>query len=64
VPYTEGEDEEVSTPVETMLKTIQNYYMILLIFGITVTIIAIWILRWIFGRNKDFESEEEGVQKR
>ena len=47
VPY-EGEEEVERTPVETMLKTVQNYYMLYLILGLSVTLLAILFLRFLF----------------
>ncbi len=46
VPY-EGE-EEASTPVGTMLRAVQNYYMLYLIFGLSATLLAILFLRFLF----------------
>ncbi len=40
VPY-EGEEEIESTPVDTMLKAVQNYYMLYLILGLSVTLLII-----------------------
>ena len=42
VPY-DGELE--STPVESMVQAIQNYYMLYLLFGLGVTILVILIMR-------------------
>lgn len=50
VPY-EGEEEVERTPVETMLKTVQNYYMLYLILGLSVTLLAILFLRFIFRKR-------------
>lgn len=50
VPY-EGEEEAERTPVETMLKTVQNYYMLYLILGLSVTLLAILFLRFIFRKR-------------
>nr|WP_297864299.1 class C sortase [uncultured Acetatifactor sp.] len=44
----EGEEEIISTPVETMLEAVQNYYMIYLILGLTVTILMILIMKFLF----------------
>ncbi len=51
VPY-EGEEETVSTPVETMLKAVQNYYMLYLILGLSVTLLAILLLRFLLKPRK------------
>ena len=44
VPY-EGEEEVSSTPVDTMLQAVQNYYMLYLILGLSVTLLIILFLR-------------------
>lgn len=44
VPY-EGELEEKVTPVDTMVESIQNYYMFYLLLGLAVTILVILIIR-------------------
>lgn len=44
VPYN-GELEEKATPVDTMVESIQNYYMFYLILGIAITILIILIIR-------------------
>lgn len=50
VPY--NEEEEVETSVaETMLKTIQNYYMIYLILGLSITFLVILFMRFLFKRK-------------
>ena len=40
VPYT-GEEEAASTPVDTMLEAVQNYYMLYLILGLAITLLII-----------------------
>ena len=47
VPYN-GEEEIASTPVDTMLRAVQNYYMLYLILGLSVTILVILIMRFLF----------------
>lgn len=42
VPY-DGELE--STPVESMVQAIQNYYMLYLLFGLGITVLVIFIMR-------------------
>ncbi len=49
VPY-DGELE--STPVESMVQAIQNYYMLYLLFGLGVTAVIILLMRRIMGRKK------------
>ncbi len=51
VPY-EGEEEIASTPVDTMLKAVQNYYMLYLIMGLSVTLLVILIMKFIFRPRK------------
>ncbi|MCI8418450.1 MAG: class C sortase [Lachnospiraceae bacterium] len=47
IPY-EGEEEVASTPVDTMLKSVQNYYMLYLILGLSVTVLIILFMRFLF----------------
>lgn len=51
VPYN-GEEEVASTPVDTMLKAVQNYYMLYLILGLSVTLLAILIMKFLFRPRK------------
>lgn len=48
VPY-DGELE--STPVESMVQAIQNYYMLYLLFGLGVTVLVIFMMRWAMKRK-------------
>lgn len=56
VPY-EGQEEVVSTTVETMLEAVQNYYMLYLIMGLSVTMLIIAAMKFFFRvrRPKDGE---------
>ena len=58
VPY-EGEEEIESTPVDTMLEAVQNYYMLYLVLGLSVTILIIAVMRFFFrfGKSKDREGK-------
>ena len=47
VPY-EGEEEIASTPVDTMLRAVQNYYMLYLILGLSVTVMVILFMKFLF----------------
>ena len=47
VPY-EGEEEIASTPVDTMLRAVQNYYMLYLILGLSVTVLVILFMKFLF----------------
>lgn len=49
VPY-DGELE--STPVESMVQAIQNYYMLYLLFGLGVTLLVILWMRQVMKRKK------------
>lgn len=51
VPY-EGEEEAASTPVDTMLRAVQNYYMLYLIFGLSVTFLVILMMKFLFRMKK------------
>ena len=44
VPY-EGEEDVAATPTETMVRTVQDYYMLYLVLGLSVTLLVILILR-------------------
>lgn len=44
VPY-EGEEDVAATPTETMVRAVQDYYMLYLILGLSVTLLVILILR-------------------
>ncbi len=54
VPY-EGEEEAAGTPVDTMIKAVQNYYMLYLILGLSVTILLILLMRFLFRPKKKEE---------
>lgn len=51
VPYT-GQEDIAATPAETMLEAVQNYYMLYLILGISVTLLGILLLRVILKPGK------------
>lgn len=64
VPYN-GEEEIESTPVETMIRAVQNYYMLYLLLGLSVTLLVILFMRFIFGHTKskkEVGSEDENNQ--
>ena len=54
----EEEVESVSIP-EAMLESVQNYYMIYLILGLSVTILIIVIMKVILSRQKNKEKMKE-----
>lgn len=51
VPYN-GEEDATATVAETMLESIQNYYMLYLIVGIAITILVILLMRLISKRKE------------
>ena len=51
VPYT-GEEEAASTPVDTMLEAVQNYYMLYLILGLAITLLIILLMRFLMGSGR------------
>ena len=54
VPYN-GEEEIESTPADTMLEAVQNYYMLYLILGLSITLLIILLMRFLMkpkGKNK------------
>ena len=60
VPYT-GEEDVVNTMAETMVQAVQNYYMLYLILGLSVTLLVILIMKFLFGRhgNKEEKRDDE-----
>lgn len=56
VPYT-GEDEVTDTLSESMVKAVQNYYMLYLILGLSVTLLVIVIMKVAFGKNRSREEK-------
>ena len=52
VPYNGEEDASAQTVTDTMLHTIQNYYMLYLILGIAITILIILIMKLVSGRKQ------------
>ena len=51
VPY-EGEEEAASTPMNTMLRAVQNYYMLYLILGLSGAFLIILVMKFLF-RSKN-----------
>ncbi len=58
VPYN-GEEELANTPVETMLRAVQNYYMLYLLLGLSVTLLVILFMKYIFSK-KGVRNEKDG----
>ncbi|MDD3615647.1 MAG: class C sortase [Lachnospiraceae bacterium] len=50
VPYN-GEEEETVTAASSMVKAIQNYYMLYLILGLSITLLVILVMRLLFKRR-------------
>ena len=55
VPY-EGEEEVSSTHIGTMLQSVQNYYMLYLILGLSVTLLIILFMRFLMKPRKNRKS--------
>lgn len=60
VPY-DGELE--STPVDSMVQAIQNYYMLYLLLGLGVTTLVILIIRRVMGPEKSKEKEQQVINE-
>lgn len=56
VPYG-GEEEVEQTPVETMLRAVQNYYMLYLVLGLSVTLLVILFMRFLFRPRRKKRGE-------
>lgn len=57
VPYN-GEEEIESIAAESMLKSIQNYYMIYLILGLSVTLLVILLMKFLIKPGKKKHKKE------
>lgn len=53
-----GEEEIESTAAESMLKSIQNYYMIYLILGLSVTLLVILLMKFLIKPGKKKHKKE------
>ncbi len=58
VPYN-GEEEVQATVAETMVKAVQNYYMLYLLLGLSVTVLVILLMKVLFGRKNRREKRDE-----
>ena len=56
VPYN-GEEEVTVTPAESMVRAVQDYYMLYLILGLSVTLLIILILRCLIRPKKQRNSD-------
>jgi sortase A len=50
IPYN-GEEDTADTASDSMLKSVQNYYMLYLILGLSVTLLIILIMKILFKRK-------------
>lgn len=57
VEYT-GEEEVANTLSQTMVTAVQNYYMLYLIMGLSVTLLIILIMKVAFGNKKNREEKK------
>lgn len=62
VPYN-GEEEAASTPVDTMVRAVQNYYMLYLILGLSVTFLVILVMKFLFRPRRREEAETQDSDK-
>ena len=51
VPYT-GEEDIEETPVDTMLRAVQDYYMLYLVLGLSVTLLVILFMKILIKPGK------------
>lgn len=58
VPY-EGEEEVKGTPVDTMIRAVQDYYMLYLVLGLAVTLLAILLMKLLFKPKKKGKQADE-----
>ncbi|MDD2978638.1 MAG: class C sortase [Hespellia sp.] len=59
VPYN-GEEEESASVTNSMLKAVQNYYMLYLILGLAITLLVILLMRFLFNRkNKKLDEVDK-----
>ena len=56
VPYN-GEEEVAVTPAESMVRAVQNYYMLYLVLGLSVTLLIILILRCLIRPKRRKKSD-------
>ena len=56
VPYN-GEEEVTVTPAESMVRAVQNYYMLYLVLGLSVTLLIILILRCLIRPKRRKKSD-------
>lgn len=52
VPYN-GEEEATDSVSDSMVKAVQNYYMLYLILGLSITILVILLMKFLFKRKEN-----------
>lgn len=52
VPYN-GEEESTDSVSDSMVKAVQNYYMLYLILGLSITILVILLMKFLFKRKEN-----------
>lgn len=57
VEYT-GEEEVANTLSQTMVTAVQNYYMLYLILGLSITLLVILVMKVAFGKNRSREEKK------
>lgn len=62
VPY-EGEEEVAGTPVDTMIRAVQDYYMLYLTLGLSVTFLALLLMKFLFKPKKKGDQADEIKEK-
>ena len=53
-----GEEDVEPTIVDTMVQSVQNYYMIYLILGLSITLLVILIMRFFFNRKNKKSAQD------
>ena len=53
-----GEEDVEPTIVDTMVQSVQNYYMIYLILGLSITLLVILIMRFFFNRKNKKNAQD------
>ena len=47
-----GEEDVKQSVGDRMLESIKNYYMLILVLGLSITILVIIIMRYVFNKKK------------
>ena len=56
------EEVEAGTPVESMVEAVQNYYMLYLVLGLSVTLLVILFMRFLFRPRKKKREGRRSVE--